>query len=94
MERGAISDLINLRLYLEDKVGVDTSARYIDRVEVFCQSFNILPHRGGPRDDSRIGLRIAVFERRVTIAYRIGERTVTILRVLGAGQDVAAELGN
>jgi toxin ParE1/3/4 len=73
-------------------VGYDFFARYIDRIEAFCRGLDILPRTGAPRADIRIGLRIAVFERRITVAYRVHERTVINLRVFGAGQDIVAAL--
>jgi len=46
-----------------------------------------MPYRGSPRDDLQPGIRILVFERRTTIAYRIREDAVQILRIFYAGRD-------
>jgi toxin ParE1/3/4 len=94
MGHDAIADLIDLKRHIEDQAGADIAGGYINRIERFCRGLDILPHRGASRDDVRKGVRILVFERRVTIAYRIKEDSVIILRVFGAGQDVTAELEN
>jgi toxin ParE1/3/4 len=45
------------------------------------------------RDDIRPGLRVVGFERRVTIAFAVGEAGVTIVRVFYGGQDWEEALG-
>lgn len=88
MLREAVADLKEMRVYLEDKAGTKITVAYIARIEAFCRGFSLLPERGLPRNDIRPELRVAIFEGRVTIAYRISGRQVVILRVLGAGRDV------
>jgi toxin ParE1/3/4 len=90
--REAIDDLIAMRSFIEIEAGDEVANRYTERVKAFCEGFDILPERGAPRDEIRIGLRIAVFERRVTIAYRIQDKMVKILRVLGPHRNVHAQL--
>ena len=43
--------------------------------------------RGHKRDDIRPGLRIAGFQRRVTIAFTVTETRVTILRLFYGGRN-------
>jgi plasmid stabilization system protein ParE len=40
-----------------------------------------------PRDDIRPGLRVVGFERRATIAFRVEDDRVTILRIFHGGRD-------
>lgn len=42
---------------------------------------------GAPREDFAPGVRILVFERRVTIAYRIVKDRVQVLRLFYAGRN-------
>jgi toxin ParE1/3/4 len=90
----AIGDLSEIRRYVQFEAGEEIADGYIDRIEAFCRNFDILPYRGAPRDDVRAGLRVAIFERRVTIAYRIADNRVIILRVLGPGRNVQDELSD
>ncbi|MET3758039.1 plasmid stabilization system protein ParE [Rhizobium binae] len=46
-----------------------------------------MPERGSPRDDFAPGVRILIFERRVTIAYRITKDRVQVLRLFYAGRN-------
>jgi toxin ParE1/3/4 len=90
----AIADLSGIRRYIQFEASEEIAEGYIDRIEAFCRGFDILPYRGAPRDDIRAGLRVAIFERRVTIAYRIADDKVIILRVLGPGRNVQDELSD
>lgn len=45
------------------------------------------PARGTRRDDIRPGLRTIGFERRATIAFRIVDREVVIIRIFYGGRD-------
>jgi toxin ParE1/3/4 len=92
LRREAIDDLIWMRRYIENEAGDEIAQGYIDRIKSFCEGFDILPERGSPREEIRIGLRVVVFEQRVTIAYRIQDKKVFILRVLGPHRNVHAEL--
>ena len=53
--------------------------------------FDIVSERGHRRDDISPGLRIAGFERRVTIAFAVDDDRVTILRMFYGGRDWEAE---
>ena len=52
------------------------------------------PHRDTRRDDLRLGLRIAPFQKRAAIAFEIDDDrgVVTVLRVFYGGQDYEAAL--
>jgi len=45
------------------------------------------------RDDLVPGLRVVGFERRVSLAFLVGARTVTFVRALYGGRDLAAVFG-
>ena len=48
--------------------------------------------RGNLRADIRPNLRIIGFERRLTVAFTVGDETVTILRIFSAGRNWEATL--
>jgi plasmid stabilization system protein ParE len=60
---------------------------YIERLEAFCLGIAIAPERGHRRDDIRRGLRIAGFERRITIVFTMRKTQVIILRLFGRGRN-------
>lgn len=86
----AEADLEALYEYLA-YAGPAVAAAYIERIEAACRALSEMPHCGAPRDDLASGIRTLNFKRRAVIAYRIGESSVTIVRVFYAGRDYAAE---
>ncbi|MBY5317933.1 type II toxin-antitoxin system RelE/ParE family toxin [Rhizobium leguminosarum] len=60
---------------------------FIRRLRQICQGLEDMPERGAPREDFAPGVRILVFERRVTIAYRVVKDRVQILRLFYAGRN-------
>ncbi|MBB4576248.1 type II toxin-antitoxin system RelE/ParE family toxin [Rhizobium lentis] len=60
---------------------------FIRRLRQFCRQLEDMPERGSPREDFAPGVRILVFERRVTIAYRIAKDRVQVLRLFYAGRN-------
>jgi toxin ParE1/3/4 len=63
---------------------------FVRRLQTFCSSLESFPERGAPRDDFAVGVRILVFEKRITIAYRIDGNRVQILRLFHAGRNTPA----
>ncbi|WP_285195873.1 type II toxin-antitoxin system RelE/ParE family toxin [Rhizobium sp. CNPSo 3490] len=59
----------------------------VRRLRQFCHGLEDMPERGAPREDFAPGVRILVFERRVTIAYRVVKEQVQILRLFYAGRN-------
>ncbi|WP_394653095.1 type II toxin-antitoxin system RelE/ParE family toxin [uncultured Sphingomonas sp.] len=53
-----------------------------------CDTLATLPHRGTPRPEARPYFRTVPFRRRYVIGYRVDDRQVPILGMLGAGQDL------
>jgi plasmid stabilization system protein ParE len=70
--------------YIAARSGAARAIGYVGRIERYCQGFARPAERGTKRDDLRPGLRIAGFERRVTIAFHVDPGTVTIDRILMA----------
>jgi len=84
--RGAQSDLLGLFDYLADRFGIPNAQRYVEQIEKTCLSLGTMPNRGTERSDLRPGMRTMGFRRRVTIAFRVKEDSVTILRILYGGR--------
>lgn len=82
----ARADLLELYDWVAGAASPDTAMAYIERIEQFISGFEVGPERGTRRDDIRPGLRTVGFERRVTVAFVVGEQ-VTILRIFYGGRD-------
>jgi toxin ParE1/3/4 len=85
-------DFLRLYDWIADAAGESVAEGYIARIEAWCTNLDLASERGRRRDDLRKGLRIAGFERRVTIAFTVDTHQVTILRVFYGGQDWEEEL--
>lgn len=64
-----------------------TASRYEQRIRAFCDNLDLASERSQRRDDIRPGLRVVGFERRVSIAFDVGEESVTVLRIFYGGAD-------
>lgn len=84
-EAGA--DLLALYEWISVKASPDVAMTYIERIEVYCNGFDLASERGHARDDIRPGLRIVGFEGRITIAFMVSDLTVTILRLFYGGRN-------
>lgn len=84
----AENDLLQLYLYIAEQAGDARAMAYIERLERYCQGFAEFPERGTCRDDLFPGLRVAGFERRVSIAFHVASGTVTFDRILYGGRDL------
>jgi len=88
----AVADLEAIYLYILDRAGSRVVLGYVARLEAQIQSLAACPERGAPRDAIRPGLRILVFERRITIAFhRMGDMVV-VDPVFRAGRNLSAAL--
>jgi toxin ParE1/3/4 len=63
-----------------------SAIRIVEAIEDFADGLDIASERGRRCDDLRVGLRIVAF-RKATLAIRVDEDTVTIIRVFYGGQD-------
>jgi toxin ParE1/3/4 len=84
----ARDELRGLYEFIAQRSRPQTAWGYIERIEAYCASLTDFPQRGTRRDDLLPGLRIVGFERRVAIAFHIGEAVVTIDRILYGGRDL------
>ncbi len=83
----ARDDLLNLYNWIASRAGPAVAISYIERIEAFCQGFDLASERGQLRGDIRPGLRIIGFERRITIAFSVSQEQVTIFRLFYGGRD-------
>jgi len=92
----ARADLLTLYEWISAKASPEVAMTYIERIERYCNGFDIASERGDARDDARddvrTGLRVIGFERRVTIAFMVSYQTVTILRLFYGGQNWEEDL--
>jgi toxin ParE1/3/4 len=91
-EPEAQADLDELFAWIADRADVPTAERYMLRVRRPCERLDIFPERGTRRDDIAPGLRLFGIERRVTVAFKVYDDHVSIVRVLYGGRDVEAIL--
>ncbi len=82
----AVEDLAGLYQYIAQD-SPDRLASYIERLKSHCEGLAEFPERGVARDDISAGLRLLVFERSATIAYRIRANEIQIVRVFYRGRD-------
>ena len=91
LSRDALEDLQDIYVWIAaNGTGPITAERYTRRIEDRCAEIGAAPGVGREREDLLPGLRLLVFERRVTIAYRIWNDTVEVLNIFGAGRDYEA----
>lgn len=83
----AADDLFELYDWVAGQASPEVAMAYLERVESFCSRLSVGSERGRLRSDIRPGLRVVGFERRLTIAFTVGEETVTVLRVFTAGRN-------
>lgn len=83
----ARDDLIAIYDWIARAAHPNTALSYVERVEAYCHGFSVASERGRLRDDIRPGLRIVGFERRITIAFTVGETRVVILRLFYGGRN-------
>ena len=83
----AEADLLALYDWIADRADPDTAYAYTAKIEAHAERLAHFPHRGTPRDDLVPGLRTVPYRRRVTIAYRVLDDCVEVLRLIQAGQD-------
>ncbi len=83
----AKDDLVGLYDWIAAAASPEVAMNYLERVEAYCLGFDLAAERGNRRDDVRPGLRVAGFERRITVAFAVDETQITILRLFSKGRD-------
>ena len=73
--------------WIADRADLETAFAYTSKIEALGERLAEFPNRGTPRDDLFPGMRTVPYRRRVTVAYRVLEDRVEILRLLQSGQD-------
>ena len=86
----AEEQLVALYFYIAEAVSPKIAARYTEAIVKQCESLKRFPTRGTRRNDIRFGLRVFGFRRRVSIAFEVTEKIVTILGVFYGGQNIEA----
>ena len=90
----ARSDLFAIYDWITVQADPETAYAYTSRIEAFALCLRYFPNRGTPRSDLGSGLRSVTFERRVIVAYRVGQGAVFIVRLLGAARDNEGTFNN
>ncbi|MBW6421154.1 type II toxin-antitoxin system RelE/ParE family toxin [Rhizobium sp. XQZ8] len=85
---GAQADLREISQYLHSQGGGRAAIAYVDSIIDYCLRFEIFPARGMAHDDIRPGLRLVGYRKKATIAFRVEEDVVTIVRVFHGGRDI------
>jgi toxin ParE1/3/4 len=89
----ARDDLASILSHITEATGAERAHGYLDRIHQFCAGFDQMPERFPVWRASHPNLRIAVFEKSLSIAFEVQEDRVLILRVLGRGRDRDGQLG-
>jgi toxin ParE1/3/4 len=88
----AEAQLLKLYRAIAEKASPATAQRFTDSILDYCDGLGDLPLKGVARDDLRLGLRTFSIRRRVTIAYGVSAKTITILGIYYGGRDLATLL--
>jgi toxin ParE1/3/4 len=84
----ATDDILDIAAYVLDRSQNIASAHaYIDRLYARCERIGHAPLAGAAREDLGLGFRMAVFERRIVILYRLEDDSVWITNVISGGRD-------
>lgn len=87
----AQADLRQISQYLHSQGGGRAAIAYVDSIIDYCLGFETFPARGMAHHDIQPGLRLVGYKRKATIAFRIEDNIVTIVRVFHGGRDVRFE---
>lgn len=87
----AQANLFSIYRYIAEHAGPSVAAAYVARMRIACEKLHHMPLRGRLREDLGDGTRTLAFEGRATIAYRVDDRGVRIIRIFSAGRDYSGE---
>lgn len=74
-------------LLLQNGASIDVGLHYVERLRQRCQRIGDVPEGYPLRPMLGAGIRILPFERSATIAYRLVDHSVEVVRVFYGGQD-------
>ncbi len=83
----ASDDLDWIYRTIAENAGRRVAAAYLNRLEIFCLGLTHGSQRGTARHDVRPGLRVIGFERRISVAFDVDDKTVRIARLFYGGAD-------
>ena len=83
----AHSNLLEIEAWIAETAGDAIATRYVQRLIDYCDRFDVASERGARRDDLFPNLRIAGFEKRVTLAFLVYEDEVVFINIFYGGQD-------
>jgi plasmid stabilization system protein ParE len=86
----AEDQLVSLYFHIAAAASPEIAACYTGAIVEQCESLKTFPMRGAQRDDIRSGLRVLGFRRRVSIAFEVTAKVVTILGIFYGGQNIEA----
>ncbi len=88
LSEAAIADLSELGRWIAERADTATAEAYVSRIEAACERLGTFPNRGTSRFHVLKGLRTITYQRRVIIAYRVGDESVQILRLIDTARDL------
>lgn len=83
----AIADLQVIAAWLTKEASGAVARRYVSRVKASLAKFEFAGERGSVRNDIMDGLRVVGILGSASVAFRVADDRVTILRVFHGGQD-------
>jgi len=90
--RRAAKTLQSLQEYIALHNSEDVAIHYVERIKARCEKLLLAPEQGTRQDQIRPGVRTIGFEGRVTIAFRVTQRSVRILSIAYGGRQYEPDL--
>lgn len=84
----AQDDLLALHDWIAEQAGLRTALNYTAAIEHHVDKLSALPEWGPARPDLGPGIRTISYRRRTTIAYRVLEDAVEVVRLAHGGRDL------
>jgi toxin ParE1/3/4 len=88
----AEAQLVAVYRWISERAAPAVAESFTRAILDYCENLASFPERGTRRDDLRPGLRTTGFRRRVTIAFSVEARSVTIIGIFWGGRDFEAAL--
>lgn len=95
LRQEAIADLDEIASYLIAQGAHQTVVLgFIQRIRTQCETIGRAPEGYAARPDLGAGIRIAPFERRAVIVFRVEKTAVEIVNIFYGGRDYSVLFGN